>query len=248
MKTKLFTIGMLLAFTISCKEDTVSDPLNTVSDVDGNVYKTVTIGTQVWMAENLKTTKYNDGTTIPLVTDSIAWLSLTTPGYCWYRNHLDNKSTYGVLYNWYTVNTNKLCPTGWHVPSEDEWSTLELYLQNNGYNYDGTIDTDTYRETNNKTAKSLASLTNWSFSSVEGSVGDTNYSAYRNKSGFAALPGGYIGNGTFYGLGYYGNWWTATELNNDIAFHRGVYFNYNGLDGSPAYKQNGFSVRCVKDN
>ena len=101
----------------------------TVTDIDGNVYHTVTIGTQTWMVENLKTTKYNDGTAIPLVTDSTAWLNLTTPGYCWYNNDAATyKNTYGALYNWFTVNTSKLAPSGWHVPTDAEWTTLITYL------------------------------------------------------------------------------------------------------------------------
>ena len=100
-----------------------------VVDIDGNVYHTVTIGTQVWMVENLKTTKYNDGTAIPLVTDNTAWGALTTPGYCWYNNDSATyKNTYGALYNWYAVNTGKLAPTGWHVPTDSEWTVLTTYL------------------------------------------------------------------------------------------------------------------------
>src|SRR5664279_2133742 len=91
-----------------------SPPPAVVTDIDGNVYTTVTIGTQVWMVENLKTTKYNDGTSIPNITDGAAWESLTTPGYCFYNNEAANKTTYGALYNWYTVNSSKLAPTGWH--------------------------------------------------------------------------------------------------------------------------------------
>jgi uncharacterized protein (TIGR02145 family) len=96
-----------------------------LTDIDGNVYNTVIIGTQVWMTENLKTTKYNDNTKIPNVIDNTPWCTLPTPAYCWYKNdEASNKHSYGALYNWFTVNTGKLCPTGWHVPSEVEWTTL----------------------------------------------------------------------------------------------------------------------------
>ncbi|MFY0690217.1 MAG: BspA family leucine-rich repeat surface protein, partial [Cyclobacteriaceae bacterium] len=112
---------------------------NVVPDVDENDYSGVVIGTQVWMGENLATSKYNDGTTIPKVTDNTAWSNLTTPGYAWYDNDsATNAPTYGALYNWYAVETGELCPTGWHVPSDTEWTTLEDYLIANGYNYDGT--------------------------------------------------------------------------------------------------------------
>jgi len=96
----------------------------TVSDADNNVYSTVTIGSQIWMTENLKTTKFNDGTVIPLVRDDIAWSELVTPAYCWYANDSLLYGSYGVLYNWYTVNTGNLCPVGWHVPKEQEWIAL----------------------------------------------------------------------------------------------------------------------------
>jgi uncharacterized protein (TIGR02145 family) len=100
-----------------------------LTDIDGNVYRTVTIGTQVWMAENLKTTRYNDGTGIPLVTEQSAWYNLNAPGYCWYNNDENaNRDVYGALYNWYALNTGKLCPPGWHIPSDDEWAVLIAYL------------------------------------------------------------------------------------------------------------------------
>ena len=121
-------------------------------DIEGNLYHTINIGTQVWMVENLKTTKYNDGTDITPVTDGTAWIALTTPSYCWYNNDAaTNKTTYGALYNWYAIdaasNGNKnICPVGWHVPNTAEWVTLRNYMTDNGYNYDGTT-------TGNKFAK-----------------------------------------------------------------------------------------------
>ena len=122
LSTMLLTIIML----VSCsKKDDPNNTVNTVTDKDDNVYHTVTIGTQTWMAENLKTTKYNDGTAIPLVTDSTAWTSLLTPAYCWYNYDATTyKNTYGALYNWYAVNTGKLAPIGWHVATDAEWTTL----------------------------------------------------------------------------------------------------------------------------
>src|SRR5664279_5386678 len=101
----------------------------TLQDIDGNVYKNVTIVKQILMAENLKTTKFNDGTSIPLVRENSAWKDMNSPSFCWYNNDATtNKNNYGALYNWYTVNTNKLCPSGWHVPSDAEWTTLRTYL------------------------------------------------------------------------------------------------------------------------
>jgi uncharacterized protein (TIGR02145 family) len=95
---------------------------------DGEVYKWVKIGDQVWMAENLRTTKYRDSTNIPNVTDYEAWSKLKTPGYCWYNNEITNRNKYGALYNWHTVNTDKLAPKGWHVTTDAEWTTLVNYL------------------------------------------------------------------------------------------------------------------------
>jgi uncharacterized protein (TIGR02145 family) len=155
-------------------------------DIDGNVYKTVMIGTQVWMADNLKVTKYNNGTEIPNIKDGVQWAAATAGAYCLYNNDIGNKSTYGILYNWHAVNTRKLCPTGWHVPDDAEWITLENYLIASGYNYDGTT-------TGSKIAKSLAATTSWAPTTATGAVGNTDFPLYRNKSGFSALPGGYRG-------------------------------------------------------
>lgn len=99
-----------------------------IADADGNTYKIIKIGDQVWTAENLRTTRYNDGTEIPLVTDYTAWTNLTTPSYAWTNNDIGNKSVYGALYNWFAVKTCKLCPSGWHVPTDAEWTILENHL------------------------------------------------------------------------------------------------------------------------
>jgi uncharacterized protein (TIGR02145 family) len=141
-RENLFWIYLLIAAFIlffSCKKEKniIIEPINfnplitygIVKDQDGNAYKTVNIGNQVWMAENLRTTKFNDNKTIPLVKDSTAWSNLITPGYCCYDNDAETYlSLYGALYNWYAVNTGKLCPEGWHVPSDEEWITLRTYL------------------------------------------------------------------------------------------------------------------------
>ncbi len=104
------------------------DPPDLPSDIDGNYFNEVTIGTQIWMGKNLEVTHYNDGTTIPYVSSNGAWEELMEPGYCWYNNEIINKETYGGMYNWYAVDVGNLCPVGWHVPSEDEWNTLSTFL------------------------------------------------------------------------------------------------------------------------
>jgi hypothetical protein len=118
-------MGFLVMLSNSCTKD--DDTTTTLEDIDGNVYETVTIGTQVWMTENLKTTHFNDGSAIPLVTVGTEWESLSTPGYCWYDNDAAAYGdTYGALYNWHTVNTGMLCPAGWHVPTDADWEELQL--------------------------------------------------------------------------------------------------------------------------
>ena len=100
----------------------------TVADIEGNIYSALRIGNQIWMAENLKTTKFNDGTLIPFVSSNLEWNKLSQPAYCWYNNdELNNRKLYGALYNWFAVETGKLCPLGWHVPTDKEWFA-EAYL------------------------------------------------------------------------------------------------------------------------
>ncbi len=210
----------------------------TMTDIDGNVYNTITIGTQTWIVGNFRSSRLNDGTSIPAVPDSATWVNLTTPGYCWYDNDsASNADTYGALYNWHTVNTNKLAPAGWHVPDNADWYILHTYLTANGYNWDGTT-------TGNKMAKSMAAKTDWESSDTAGYVGNDMQS--NNSSGFSALPGGCRSyNGYFYNHGYYGYWWSATE-------DSGVYYcllSYNKesiwIMATP--KQIGISVRLVRD-
>jgi uncharacterized protein (TIGR02145 family) len=221
---------------------TIGGQSSTVTDVEGNVYKTVTIGTQTWMAENLKVTKYNDRTEIQNITINSQWGNLTTGAFCWYNNDLSNKVTFGALYNWYTVNTNKLCPIGWHVPSDTEWTTLENFLITNGYNYDGTT-------IGNKIAKSLASSSGWYSSTTIGVVGNTDYPVFRNITGFNALPGGYrFENDGFQWIDLYGVWWSNTESSNLEATTRSIYFIWDYLAYYEFVKKRGFSVRCLKDN
>ena len=220
-------------------------PIGTVTygsttDQNGNTVKTVQIGTQTWFAENLKTTTYNDGTTIPNVTDGTAWAALTTGAQCDYDNTPANTTTYGKLYNWYAVNTGKLCPTGWHVPSDAEWTTLQTYLIANGYNYDGST-------TGNYIAKSMASTTGWNSSTSTGAIGNTP--STNNKSGFTALPGGNRdSNGSFNLIGIYGYWWSSTEGGtgsalNGYLYYNGSYLSSRNYDG----KVRGVSVRCLRN-
>jgi uncharacterized protein (TIGR02145 family) len=216
------------------------------TDVDGNVYQTVRIGEQVWMTENLRVTKYNDGSAIPLDTSTITWKNSTTPKYCFYNNTTNSETIKqnGALYNWYVVssdNNKKIAPSGWHVPSNAEWDTLQNYLIANGYNWDGTT-------TGNKTAKALAAKKNWYANSTYGTIGSDLLK--NNSSGFSALPGGLR---TYAGIFFpqtqsaYGYWWSTTAYSVTYAGNRGLEYNSEGLGNYSNDKRCGFSVRLLRD-
>ncbi|MBE0666844.1 MAG: fibrobacter succinogenes major paralogous domain-containing protein, partial [Bacteroidales bacterium] len=202
-----------------------------IADVEGNLYKTVNIGLQVWMAENLRTVTFNDNTPIPNVTESADWITITTPAYCWIRNDIQYKDSYGALYNWFAVETGKLCPTGWHVPSDDEYSTLELTL---GLPADQANLTE-WRGTDQGTQ--MKSTTGW----AEGENGT-------NTSGFSAIPAGYrfAGTGAFNGIDMITYWWSS-EYNADYAWYRRVDGTNTAIYRYVTSKRGGKYVRCLKD-
>ena len=247
--------GLLFLFTLSCKKDDSSNPADeiTVTDVDGNVYKTVKIGDQTWMAENLRTTRYNDSTLIQLSYGKSS--AIYGPFVCTYRytTNADTIKTFGRLYNWYaiTANNSKLCPKGWHVPTDAEWTTLTNYLAANGFNYDGsaTATPAPGSTPDNLIAKSLASSTGWLSSAIVGSVGNTDFSDKRNATGFTALPGGARTSEVhFTQMGIGGFWWTYTEdkTNTNNAYGRSLICSHYSLNSGVTSKMSGFSVRCVK--
>ena len=194
-----------------------------VTDIEGNSYKTVKIGKQVWMAQNLITAKFNDGSDIPLVTDDREWRNLTAPGYCWYENNREKNSTsYGALYNWYVVKTGKLCPTGWHVPSDEEWAILT-------------------RETGGKSSGGALK------EKGSGHWKAPNLGA-TNETGWTALPSGRRNaGGEFSGLRDWCYFWSATEFNNNKAWYRGIGADDVLIDKYTYNMKSGFSVRCMKD-
>jgi len=196
----------------------------TVTDADGNIYPTIGIGSQIWMAENLKTTKYNDGASIPLVSDNTAWSLLFTPAYCWYNNdELSNKNTYGALYNWYTVGKGKLCPVGWHVPNNSEWAVLASYL--GGPQVAGgkmkVPGTDYWKSPN---------------------AGATN------SSGFSALPGGGRASyGEFGGRRTDEIFWTSSGKTSTSAWYQDISaLNTELFKGANTILM-GLSIRCIRD-
>lgn len=215
-------VTILFPCIIQCscrKEDEQS-----VKDADGNSYTTVKIGQQTWMAENLKTTRYNDGTPITLITHPSMWYNLMGT-YCWYDNDISHKDSYGALYNWYAVETGKLCPKGWHVPTDDEWTILTDYL--------GTDSVAGGMMKEKGTA-------HWR----------TPNKGATNSSGFTALPGGYRGGTTGYfgDIGYFGNWWSSSSSFANKAWLRKMYYDNTKMVRYDLLKTYGFSVRCVKDN
>ena len=153
-----------------------------VKDIDGTVYKTVTIGTQVWMAENFRATRFNDGTPIPCISSDSSWASITRPARCWYKNDSTLNNTVGFLYNGFAATSEKLAPPGWKVPSYEDWQLLESYLKSKGYGCEDTTG-------RKSSGKYLASKSDWASTSNPGAVG--NNSSLNNKSGFSAVPGGY---------------------------------------------------------
>jgi len=240
---KTLKISALVLFVIllinSCENDnSSSNPYNgkttavfnsnvsygILTDQDGNVYKTVKIGTQTWMAENLRTTKYRDGTAIPNVTDNTAWFALKTGAYCSYNNSAkpDTIATYGRLYNWYAVNTGKLAPKGWHVPTDAEWTALTTYLGG---------------ETSASAKLKETGTMHWS----SANTGATN------EVGFTALAGGFRYYVAFANIAYTGYWWSATEDDTNNAWCRNLYDSYSFVLRDSGIKEFGLSVRCIKD-
>jgi uncharacterized protein (TIGR02145 family) len=218
------TFILLVAFFIvsSCEKDSDKNG-ETVKDISGNVYNTVKIGTQTWMVENLKTTKYNDGTSILKITNNAKWTNATSGGYCWYDNDsLGSGNTYGALYNWQAVHSDKLAPTGWRVATDDDWLTLTNFL--NG---------DTAAGAKLKESGTV----HWQFPNT----GATD------EAGFTALPGGYRNkNGTFDDIGVSGDWWTATQTSASSAWFRGMSNTSRKISRTAFEKNYGFSVRCVR--
>ena len=207
--------------------------IGTVTDIDGNVYNTIRIGNQVWMAENLKVSRYRNGEAIPNVTDDGQWVNLSTGARCAYNNDNDNVTTYGLLYNWYAVNDSRnLAPEGWHIPTDDEWKELEMYLGMSQSEADGTGGRGS------PVGNKLKATSGWS-SNGNGS----------NESSFTALPGGYRSptDGSWGGIGGFGYWWSSTESISSMAWDRILYYYLSDVHRYQGHNLHGFSVRCVRD-
>jgi len=253
------TILVCLNFLLihSCKKDELSiDPSPSISsslsskkikpegrvrDIEGTWYKTVKIGDQWWMAENLKTSKLNDGTPIPIVVDNIQWTGFTSAAYCWYNNdEMPNKRVYGALYNWFAVNTGKICPITWHVPSDDEWKILEIYM---AMTQEEAEKAGAWRGTDQ--GIQIKSEKGWS----------GPYPLGTNTVGFAALPAGIRGytTGVFSNIGIETTFWTSSfDESTDYAWFRNIISEVEWANSriyrNTTVKTHGFSIRCIKDN
>lgn len=226
LSSSLCALAILVLILTSCGNDdeNVQPEDSPPADVDGNEYTTVIIGDQEWMVENLRVTRLNDETPVTEVAENADWDVLQTPGLCWYENKEENnRLTYGALYNGFAVETGKLCPSGWHVPSAGEWEELYEFL--------GDSAASKLKEAGN---------VHWSSSNKDAT----------NSTGFTALPGGIRESGTgFSDKGAYGYWWTSTEdpFDKSRLFAREMnQFSRNGSE-LVYVKSYGLSVRCLKD-
>jgi uncharacterized protein (TIGR02145 family) len=236
----ILLFGVISVFGLSCSDDDDNNPggggggggsgtgvctggPSMVTDVDGNVYNVVTIGNQCWMKENLKTTKYRNGSPIPTNLNNTDWENTTGGAYAIYNNDPVNNSIYGKLYNWYAVaDPRGLCPVGWHVPSDAEWTILENFL--GGSSVAGGK------------MKSVSPL--W----VSPNTGATNF------SGFSGLPAGLrSAYGPYYDIGLDGDWWSSTQDSTNVAWYRYLFHNVGNVIRDDNFKGGGFSVRCVRD-
>jgi len=196
-----------------------------MTDQEGNIYKTIFIGNQEWMAENLTTTTYSNGDTIDNITDSLEWSELSFGAWCYYNNNIEYECPYGKLYNWYAIaDSRKICPIGWHAPTIDEWGEMLTHLGNYTF-HGGKIKSE--------------SSEFWQ---------SPNYYA-TNESGFSGLPGGTRESidGNFIELGSLGYWWQSTEANGFEAYCQSTSYNNGYAPSLSISKKNGFSVRCLRD-
>jgi len=207
----------------------------TVIDIDGNVYKTIVIGDQCWMMENLKATHYRNGDPIPHITDAGEWAALSDGAYCEYDNDSANVTVYGRLYNWYAIEDNRnIAPSGWHVSTDAEWQQLEIFLGMSGSDANAWGD----RGTDEGGKLKEVGITHWN----SPNAGATN------ESGFTALGGGFRDlYGIYHYMGRYARFWSSTEYLGPYAYLRGLSKFNPLIFRAGLEKQYGFSVRCVRD-
>ncbi len=210
-----------------------TEPAPTITDIDGNVYEIVTIGSQTWMKENLRVTHYRNGDSIPHVTENSAWLGAASGAYCNYDNSPDNVATYGRLYNGFILEDSRgVAPAGWHMPTDDEWLILERYL---GMTNSQSIQNGWRGTTEGGKLKAQALWT----SPNEGAT---------NSSGFTALPAGLrYSNGSFQSLSSHTGYWTATLSGSEFAYARTLSYDTAAVYRAGYDKRHGLSIRCIRD-
>ena len=250
----LMPLLISIAYNIGTKPDSEAkstekyglETNSTLTDIDGNKYRTVTLGGRIWMAENLKTTRYRNGRAIefPGENDS-AWEFDTTGAYAWYNNSMDNKQSYGALYNWYAVNnSNGLCPEGWHVPSDDEWTELLNYLidSNPGISMENAGNAL-------KSCRQVLSPLSSTCATTEHPRWNAHVTHFgTDEFGFSALPGGYrYYNGAYSSRGFNSYWWSSSPQSDKKSWSRDMGLNYSSVYHYEGNNQRGYSVRCVRD-
>jgi uncharacterized protein (TIGR02145 family) len=220
MKNVILLLSLISLILNGCTKESDNSAL---TDQSGNTFTTVTIGTQVWMKENLKATNYQNGDQIPNVTDNSQWANLTTGAYAAYGNVSANASIYGLLYNWYAVSDSRnICPAGWHVPTDSDWATLATFLGGEG------VAGAKLKE---------SGITHW----------ESPNSGATNSSGFTAIPGGIRYNMGTFGMQNLGAWWSSTATDASTAYERDIVSYQSAVIKTTGLKKNGYSVRCVKD-
>jgi len=218
---------------------------STVTDIDGNVYHTVTIGSQIWMIENLRTTHYRNGEVILNITIDSLWVDASIGAWCDYNNDTLNDSKFGKLYNYFAIeDTRNLAPEGWHIPTATEWAILEDYLAIIDFKQNEIKPENKKREI--KRANLLAAPTDWAKSTESGAIG--SHRTLKNSTGFNGLPGGCrSANGTFKSITKSGYWWCVNTSDNNMVFSRSLSYDTNVLGLNLGFKVRGLSVRCIKD-
>ncbi|HLO89568.1 MAG TPA: fibrobacter succinogenes major paralogous domain-containing protein [Lentimicrobium sp.] len=243
IKFHITALVLILILCNSCGKDDIVG----IYDADGNLYHEVKIGTQTWLSENLKTTRFRNGDQIPYIIDDEQWVNQKSAAYCQYENSAENGNLYGLLYNSFAfTDPRNICPKGYRIPTDHDWEILEIYLQNNGFNSDNFVDNDNDRLTHNSIAQALCDSSIWANNNDIFTPGYHNF-LYLNKSGFKALPGGFRTiNGAFQYATTECFFWSSTHESYWYTI-RLIHFYMKDMWKWKAYPYYGLSIRCIKE-